>query len=204
MVRIILIVVGIGLSSYSIAQLNAEQEESIWSNIFLPSIEVGYQFPNSSLIESSLRIGTSIEYRIRNNNDFFIRLNYDTYNSRYRLVSNQEITNTISGTVQFTDLMIAPGYRFGDNTLRLMVSAMPGVRFYEFPEAFVDQNQIIIEQRSKSIFCTMILSTLEYYLDEKSAITFSVFHNQVWKSNDFWKDGRSATGFSVGFITSLL
>ncbi|MEO1254314.1 MAG: hypothetical protein AAFY41_05445 [Bacteroidota bacterium] len=188
---------------YSLAQ-GEDKKNSFWSRIFLPSIDVGYQVPNSDLIGGSVRIGTSIEYRIRNNNDFFIRVNYDTHGAKYSLTNNNNITNTIEGTVQFTDIISGPGYRLGDNTFRLMFAAMPGIKLYEFPRATLDGQQITVRSESKSIFTTVFLSTVEYYIDDKSALTFSLYQNQVWKKVDFWEDGGSAVGFSIGFITSLL
>lgn len=189
---------------YAMAQENqTNKSDSFWGRIFLPSIDVGYQFPNSDLIGSSVRIGTSIEYRIRNNNDFFFRLNYDTYTAKYNL-SGSNITNAIEGTVQLTDIVSGLGYRLGDNTFRLMFSVMPGIKLYEFPAATLDGQQIIVRSEAKSLFTTIFLSTLEYYVDEKSALTFSLYQNQVWREVDFWEDGGSAVGFSVGFITSLL
>ena len=187
------------------AQKNSGQvSDNFWSRIFLPSIDIGYQVPNSELISGAVKIGTSIEYRVKNNNDFFIRVNYDTYNSRYTLANNNNTTNTLEGTVQFSDLLIGPGYRLGDNTFRLMFAFMPGIKLYEFPTATVNGQQVIVSQDAKSTFTTLALSTLEYYIDEKSALTFSLYQNQVWNGVDFWQDGRSAIGFSIGFITSLL
>ena len=189
----------------AIAQENEEKiSNNFWSRVFLPSIDVGYQFPNSELIGGSIRIGTSIEYRARNNNDFFLRLNYDTYGATYTLANNNNTTNNIEGTVQFTDIVVGPGYRFGDNTFRLMFSAMAGTKRYDFPFATLDGQQITIRSESKSTFTTIFLSTVEYYLDEKSALTFSLYQNHVWRKVDFWEDGGSAVGFSIGFITSLL
>jgi hypothetical protein len=187
-----------------IAQDDSLNHENFWSRIFLPSIDAGYQIPNTDLLEGSVRIGTSIEYRIKNNNDFFIRLNYDTYGARYTLGENNTTTNTIEGTVQFTDLVSGPGYRWGDQTFRVMFAAMPGIKLYEYPTAQSDGQAIIIESTNRTVFTTIFLSTLEYYLDEKSALTFSLYQNQVWRKVDFWQDGGSAVGFSIGFITSLL
>jgi len=189
------------LGLFSEAQDNTD---SFWSRIFLPSIDAGYQFPNSDLIGGSVRIGTSIEYRIRNNNDFFIRLNYDTYGSNYTLGNQNNTTNTITGSVQFTDIVSGIGYRLGDNTFRLMFAFMPGVKLYEFPTASIDGQQVTVRSTSKSIFTSISLSTLEYYIDEKSALTLSLYQNQVWRKVDFWENGGSAVGFSIGFITSLL
>lgn len=190
---------------YTSAQDNAARDtDNFWGRIFLPSIDVGYQFSNSNWIGNSLRIGTSIEYRIRNNNDFFLRLHYDTYGAKYSLANKNNTTNTIEGTVQFTDIVSGLGYRFGDNTYRLMVAAMPGVKLYEFPTATLDGQLITVNASAKSIFTTIFLSTLEYYIDQKSAVTLSVYQNEVWNKIDFWEDGGSAIGFSVGFITSLL
>lgn len=187
----------------STAQGQTDSTNDFWSRIFLPSIDVGYQVPNSDLIGGSLRIGTSIEYRLRNNNDFFIRLNYDTYGAKYQLDNNNNTTNNIEGTAQFQDILFGPGYRLGDNTFRIMFSAMAGSKLYDVPVASVNGQQVTIISESKSIFTTMLLSTMEYYLDEKSALTFSIYQNQVWRKVDFWEDGGSAVGFSIGFITSL-
>ncbi|GAB4417412.1 MAG: hypothetical protein OHK0039_27720 [Bacteroidia bacterium] len=56
----------------------------------------------------------------------------------------------------------------------------------------------------RSLFTTSFLTVVEYYFDEKSALTLSLFQNQVWRKVDFWQDGGAAWGFSLGFITSLL
>jgi len=199
--RIKYTVILLALGLFSVAQ---DDTESFWSRIFLPSIDAGYQFPNSDLIGGSVRIGTSIEYRVRNNNDFFIRLNYDTYGANYTLSNQNNTTNTITGSVQFTDIVSGFGYRLGDKTFRLMFAFMPGVKLYEFPTASIDGQQIVVRSTSKSTFTSISLSTLEYYIDGKSALTLSLYQNQVWRKVDFWENGGSAVGFSIGFITSLL
>lgn len=190
---------------YAIAQDNSDAAQAgVFSRIFLPSVDVGYQFQNSDLIEGSLRIATSIEYRFKNNNDFFIRLSYDTYGARYNIANIGNTSNTIEGTVQVSDFFLAPGYRLGDKTFRFMISVMPGIKLYEYPIANVDGQRILISQTGNSLFTTSFLYSLEYYFDEKSALTLSMYNNRVWKEIDFWEDGRSAIGFSIGFITSLL
>ena len=191
------------IGAFSVVQGQTKPTDNFWSRIFLPSIDVGYQIPNSDLIKGSVRIGTSIEYRIRNNNDFFIRLNYDTYGAKYQLDNNNNTTNNIEGTAQFQDVIFGPGYRLGDNTFRIMFSALGGIKLYDVPVATLNGQQVIVESLSKSIFTSMLLSTGEYYIDEKSALTFSIYQNQIWRKVDFWEDGGSAIGFSIGFITSL-
>jgi hypothetical protein len=201
----ILLGLGMLLRLHGLAQGSEDSTSNAFlSRIFLPSIDVGYQVPNSSVINGSVRIATSIEYRLRNNNDFFIRLNYDTYGVRYKFQGRNLTSNTIEGSVQMADVFLAPGYRFGDNTFRLVLSFMPGIKIYEFPTATLDGQQIQISQKSKSLFTTTILSVIEYYFDQKSALTLSFYQNQVYQNVDFWEDGRAAFGFSIGFITSLL
>jgi len=178
-------------------------ETAFLKRIFLPSIDMGFQFPTSSVIEPSLRIATSVEYRFKNNNDFFIRLNYDTYGAKYRLASSIGPGSALEGTVNVSDVMLAPGYRFGDNKWRYMFAIMPGIKFYEYPELRQIDESFELTLRSGSLFTTSFLGTVEYYFDEKSAFTFSLYQNQVWEDVDFWADGRAAYGFSIGFITSL-
>lgn len=197
----LLAVIGFRLSAQ---EVDDKQVGDFWSRLFLSSVDVGYQVQNADLISNSVRIGTSIEYRIRNNNDFFIRMNYDTYGSAYVLSNGNNTTNTIEGTVQFTDVVSGIGYRLGDNTFRMMISVMPGIKLYEFPTAVTEGQRIIVRQESKTTFTSIFLVTLEYYVDQKSALTFSIYQNQVWKSVDFWQNDGSAFGVSLGFITSLL
>ncbi len=176
----------------------------IAQRIFLPSFDIGFQFPNSDLIGNSLVAKTSIEYRFRNNDDFFVRLSLDTYGAQYNLREVNNTTNNIEGTVQFSDFLIAPGYRFGDESFRILLSAMSGIKTYNFPTASLTGTTITIRQKSRSIFTSTFLIAGELYFDQKSAITLSLHYNQVWKNIDFWEDGGAAYGISIGFITSLL
>lgn len=176
----------------------------IAQRIFLPSFDIGFQFPASDLIGNSLVAKTSIEYRFRNNDDFFIRLSLDTYGAQYNLREVNNTTNNIEGTVQFNDFLLAPGYRYGDDSFRILVSAMSGIKTYDFPTANLSGSTITIRQKKRSIFTSTFLLAGEWYFDQKSAITLSLHFNQVWKNIDFWEDSGAAYGVSLGFITSLL
>jgi len=205
MTQRILLALALLLHAYSSPAQKTESDSSsrFLKRIFLPSLDAGYQINRSDLLGNSAKFTTSIEYRISNNNDFFVRLNYDTYGARYQLL-NSGTSNTIEGTVQVSDVLLAPGYRFGDNKFRIMLSVMPGIKFYEFPTASFNGVQFQINQEAKSVFTTSFLTTLEYYFDEKSAFTISLFENEVWQKVDFWEGSGSAVGVSLGFITSLL
>lgn len=200
---IICLIVGF-ISFQSFGQEEKLDSNRFWKRVFLPSIDAGYQFSNANLINNSIKIGTSIEFRYRNNNDVFLRLNYDTYGAEYNLLQSNNTTNSISGTVQFTDFLIAPGYRFGDKTYRMMFAVGPGWKMYDFPVGEINETDILISQDRRSVFTTSFMTALEYYFDEKSAITFTVYQNQVWDNVDFWEDHGGAWGFSLGFITSLM
>lgn len=178
--------------------------EGIAGRIFLPSLELGYQFHNSSTLGSAFVTKTSIEYRLKNNNDFFIRLSYDTYGARYLLPLNNLTTNTIEGTVQISDIFLAPGYRLGDDKFRCLFSIMSGIKLYEFPSATQENQQITISQDNRALFTSSALICSEYYFDQKTALTLSLHYNQVWKKVDFWADGIVGLGLSIGFITSLV
>ena len=183
---------------------STKTKRSFASRIFQPSLDVGYLHPNSGLLGGAMTTRTSLEYRIRNNNDLFVRLGYDTYGSRYKLPVSTSTTNTIEGTVNVQDVFLAPGYRFGDRTFRITISLMPGMKFYEFPVATVEGQSIALSNKSRRIFTSSVMSSLEFYFDEKSALTLSLFQNQVWEKTDFWTDGGGAYGISLGFITSLV
>ncbi len=192
------------LSLSALAQ-QAEEEDKInfGEQIFLPSIEIGYLSNSANSLSGGVITKTSIEYRVRNNNDVFFRINYDNYNADYTLNPENNLTNVITGTAAFTDLLFGAGYRFGDNQFRFFTMLQSGLKYYNFPEFVQNNTTINIEQRKRNIFSTRITLGLEYYLNEKSAVSFDLLQSQVWKRRDFWSNSGSAIGFSIGFITAL-
>ncbi len=181
-----------------------EPRQTFGEQVFLPSIEIGYMHELADELGGGVLLKTSIEYRVRNNNDIFFRINYDTYNADYELDPENGITNVIKGTAHFTDLLFGAGYRFGDNKWRCFIMVQPGIKYYNFPEPVITNTAINIEQGKSRTFCTRATLGFEYYITEKSAISLDFLQGQVWDETAFWKDSGSAIGFSVGFITSLM
>lgn len=188
---------------FTLAGQEAAGDENFGSQIFLPSIEIGYVGNSADVLSGGVLVKTSLEYRVRNNNDLFFRLNYDNSTADYTLGSENALTNVIEGTASFNDLLFGTGYRFGDNKLRMFIMLQAGVKYYNFPE-FVQTNSVIsISQAKSNVFSTRATLGFEYYFTEKSAFSFDLLQNQVWDEKDFWNESGSAYGFSVGFITSL-
>ncbi|WKN43065.1 hypothetical protein [Tunicatimonas pelagia] len=74
---------------------------SLREQIFLPALEIGYLYNGAQSLSGGLLVKTSIEYRLKNNNDVFFRLNYDTYDTKYKLENINGLTNIINGTAFF-------------------------------------------------------------------------------------------------------
>lgn len=178
-------------------------EKKFGKQIFLPSIEMGYVHNNASALSGGIITKTSIEFRLRNNNDLFSRVNYDIHNTEYTLESINLASNIIKGKASFSDILAGLGYRFGDAKFRYFLMAQSGIRLYNYPIAIQNGNEITIEQGGNSIFMTRATIGVEYYFDEKSAVSFEVFQSQVWDKVDFWKDRGDGVGFSLGIITAL-
>ena len=186
-----------------VSQTDSTDEAAFGRQIFLPSIEVGYIFQLSDDLSGGIIMKTSIEYRLRNNNDVFFRLNYDNYSSEYQLSSSTNPADILEGTTVFSDILLGGGYRFGDRKHRFFLMAQPGIKLYDYPIATFKNNSIQITKKREEIFTTRFSLGYEYYFNEKSAVNFDLIHNQVWDNSFFWSDSGVALGFSVGFITSL-
>ncbi|MEL6559072.1 MAG: hypothetical protein AAFQ94_12865 [Bacteroidota bacterium] len=191
------------LWSLGLAGQETTNEDSFGAQIFLPSIEIGYVGNSADELSGGVLVKTSIEYRVRNNNDIFFRINYDNSTADYTLDPVNAITNVIEGTASFNDLLLGAGYRFGDKKLRTFIMLQAGIKYYNFPE-FTQTNSVIsIAQGRNNAFSTRATIGFEYYFTEKSAFSLDLLQNQVWDKQDFWRESGSAYGFSVGFITSL-
>lgn len=178
--------------------------QTFGDQIFLPAIDIGYMYHGSNQLLGGVIIKTSIEYRFRNNNDLFIRINYDTHNAEYTLDNLSTMTNVINGKTAFTDILLGAGYRFGAEKLQYFVMIQPGTRLYNYPNAIQNGNTITIEQSNNSIFTARTTLGLEYYFNAKAALSVDLFQSQVWKSKDFWDNQNGgALGFSIGITTAL-
>lgn len=157
---------------------------------------------SSDLLSGGLLTKTSLEYRIRNNNDVFFRLNYDAIDARYEIETNG-ISNVVEGKVGFSDLIGGMGYRFGDNDFRIFVLAQAGVRFYTFPVLENRDSILVAREESRNLFTTRFTLGLEYYIDQKTAFTVELAQGQMWKRADFWQDGTGSFGITAGVVTTI-
>lgn len=196
----ILLLLCICLSVQTFAQ--EKKKSKFGSNIFLPSLEIGYIDNNSELLTGGILMKTSLEYRWRNNNDFFFRLNYDNNDADYS-ITQTGISNVLESKARFSDLLGGLGYRFGERDFRLFLLAQGGWKFYNFPVLEQVNNTFTLKESSQTITMTRFTLGLEYYFDEKSAFTFEVIQSSVLDKVDFWADKTGSWGFAVGFITSL-
>ena len=179
-------------------------EKKAYGEFFSPTLEIGYVRNPSKSLSDGLMIKTSIEYRLKQVNDFFFRANYDTYDVKYNLENLNNLSNIVKGTAYFSDLMAGVGYRFGKQKNRFTLLVQPGVKFYDFPVATNENNIITINQAGKSLFVNRITAGYEYYINSKSAFTIDVFGNMVGKKVDFWNEKRGAFGLSIGFTTAIM
>ncbi len=186
------------------SQTDTKAKHNIGEQIFLPALEIGYVHNISDILSGGLILKTSIEYRLRNNNDVFFRLNYDTYDAEYRLQNLNGLTNIVNGTVLFSDLLLGGGYRFGETKYRYFLMLQPGIKFYNYPQATQSASDINIRQESRNVLTSRFTFGFEYYLNEKSAFSIDLFQNQVWVKKDFWNEQGSGIGLSIGFTTALL
>jgi len=184
------------------AQGQEEKKSTFGSRLFLPSLEVGYVGYGSNMLKGGLLTKFGIEYRFRNNNDIFLRLNYDNRDASYKL-QEPALTNVVEGKVGFSDLIFGLGYRFGDNTFRMFGLLQAGQMYYSYPEFEQQGNTIVIREPNRTMVITRATLGFEYYLDEKTAITLEFLQSAFWKQQDFWEDHQGSFGFSVGVITSL-
>jgi hypothetical protein len=160
-------------------------------------------FNKSEILQGGVIVKTSIELRLRNNNDFFFRVNYDPYTSDYQVSDIDGTTNILNGEASFSDLLLGLGYRFGENKFRYFLMIQPGIKFYNVPVATQNANIVNVELDGRNIFTTRTTLGFEYYFNEKAAFSIDFFQNQVWRRVDFWPDRGDAYGFSVGVITAL-
>jgi hypothetical protein len=172
--------------------------------IFSPSLEVGFIDYKTSELSSSIVFKSSVEFRFHNNSDFFLRANYDTYNSKYTIDNAGNFGNILKGTAFFSDVLLGVGYRHGTNNHRFFGLLQPGIKFFDYPTATQNQQVIEVNQTRRRIFNGRLSLGYEYYINEKSALTLEVFHGNTFQNTYFWRQSGASNGLSIGFVTALL
>ena len=186
----------------SFGQDNDENKKGIRYRIFLPSLEIGYVDYGSQELSGGIMIKTAIEYRLKTQDSFYFRLNYDNRRATYK-TTPVGLTNVIEGKVNFSDLIGGVGYRFGKDKLQWIVLLQGGVSFYDVPEFEINGTTLNLKNKGKNVPISRLTIGLEYYLDSNSAITLELLQSQFWNQEDFWKDNQSAWGISLGVTATL-
>ena len=186
----------------ALAQSENQDEGDFANNTFMPSIEVGYVFNLADNLSGGLLWKTSLEYRLRNNNDVFVRLNYDDADANFTL-SEPGLTNVIEGSLSIKDLLLGGGYRFGDSKFRAFLLLQGGVRFYSYPVIEEAAPSVTISLDGRRLFTSRVTLGFEYYFSERSAFAVEVLQGNAWEKKDFWSERTTSAGFSVGFIATL-
>ena len=179
-----------------------EEESSFANHTFMPSIDIGYQWNATPQLSGGLITRTSLEYRIRNNNDVFFRLNYDNAQGRFEF-EDRETTQVIAGNVGMNYLLGGAGYRFGNKKVRSLVLLQAGWNFYSIPELEQEGTVLLVSERNGRAFATRVTAGLEYYIGERTALTLEVMVGNQWQKKDFWPSNGLSTGVSVGIVTTL-
>lgn len=189
--------------SSSYAQEDEADEKKFAKNVFLPSFEIGYIHNNANILSGGLLMKTSLEYRFTNNNDWFLRFNYDNSNANYNF-DFEDFSNVLEGKTRFSDLLLGLGYRLGDKKWRSFLLVQGGTKFYNYPTLEQNGQTLALKDASNQLGLSRVTLGLEYYFDEKSAVSVEVLQSAVWKKQDFWNEKTGSWGILVGFITSLL
>lgn len=197
---VFLLLISAALSSF--AQSEPTDEADFAKNTFMPSIEVGYVFNLADNLSGGLLWKTSLEYRFRNNNDAFVRLNYDDADANFT-IREPGLTDVIEGNLSIKDLLFGIGYRFGDSKFRAFVLLQGGYRFYSYPVVEQDNQSIAIRSDGRRLFTSRVTLGFEYYFNERSGFAVELLEGNVWEKRDFWSERTGSAGFSVGFIATL-
>ncbi len=188
---------------YCVFSQNVVDKEvnTISKRIFLPAIEMGYVYENSKILGGGLLIKTSIEYRSKQN--VFYKLNYDVFDTEYKLNNINNFTNIIQGKTAIEDIVMGVGYRVRKSKVRYFLLYQLGVRFYDYPKSEQTNDIIIILQKKNTNTLSRYSLGTEYYINSKSAITLEIFFANVWRKKDFWKTNNNSLGITIGFTTTI-
>ena len=192
------------LTFFSFGQNSIEvskKESNSSSAVFLPALEIGYMNEQTRFLSGGLLMKTSIEYRTKKN--IFFKLNFDAASTRYNLDAIPGETNIIEGTTAMEDLLLGVGYRIGKNKVQWFLLNQMGVRFYDYPKINHGDGVISVLQENKSIGFNRFSVGIEYYLDDKMAVTLEGFSGSALHQKDFWEDKISSIGLTIGVTTAL-
>lgn len=202
-ITLFLLLVFSGLAFTGFAQTETESEGEYNPKLFTSYFEMGYIFERSPDLGNGLVTKTGFEYRLQNANSIFFRVNYDSYSTSYTPEATNLSIQFTDNSVDFSDALAGLGYRYGEKNLKVTALVQGGLKFYNHPTVFQNEDVIMIGEVDGSLAMSRTTIGIEYFLDETFAITFDIFQNHVWSAEYFWTDKRGGHGFTVGLVGSF-
>ncbi len=176
--------------------------ENLFSRIYFP-----FDFGVSTLFSEALDNGTlsktGVEYRLKHKNGLYFRLNFDNRKSDYLLNALSPITNIENGTVQFSDIVIGPGYRIGNQKWQFTGLVQTGNTNYSIDNVAQNSSGFRKISIQRNLLLSKTSTGLEYYLYENAALTFEVSYLYHWQQKDFFIENPNGLTFSIGLTTTL-
>ena len=197
--KVFLWIMMLSLPYLSVAQ---DVKKTFLSHLFFP-FDFGGSLYSSESLHSGGLAKTGLEYRFDTKNAFSIRFNFDNRSADYKLKADSKISNIENGTIQFSDLVIGPGYRYGNKKWRFTCLVQLGNTNYSITK--VEQNGSSFKGVStkRNLFISKASIGIEYYLFETVALTFETSHLYHWQKMDFFKDNSNGLTWSIGITTTL-
>ena len=189
----------LGLSFSLAAQ---ERKEKFFSHLYFP-FDFGSAMYSSESLHSDGLVKTGLEYRFNRKNAFFIRFNFDNRSADYKMKSDSEISNIENGTIQFSDLVIGPGYRYGNEKYQFTCLFQLGNTNYSITN--VEQNGSSFKGVStkRNLIISKASFGIENYIFETVALSLETSHLYHWQKKDFFKENSNRLTWSIGITTTL-
>lgn len=195
----ILLLLTLILASQAFAQDSTSVDHS--QRIFMPSIQMGYVNNHADELSGGLFIQTSLEYQTPKG--IFFRVNYDDYDTSYKLQNPQNELGTLNGKVSFSEFIGGIGIRKVMNKHNLLVLVQSGYRFFDTPLIVEEGNNISVVLESGNANMNRYTIGYEYEVTPKTFIILEIFGSHVWEAQDYWENNQWATGITLGVTATL-
>lgn len=183
------------------AKAQSNEASSFLEKLYFP-FDFGYTLPIDKNMNSGGLIKTGLEFRIKKEQGFFIRFNFDNRTNNFNIKENQT-TNVVVGKIKFDDYVIGAGYRLGDNKIKVFRLCQGGISTFNFPTIIGSTNNFMLDEQEKSMPVIKLTLGFEYYVAQNAALTIETGYILHTTNTVFWNKKFSIFGLSVGLTTTL-
>ncbi len=182
----------------------ASPATSLGSKFYFPNA-IGLSVPfkdNPAMLRTGFALNTAIEYRPREENSSFLKIDVNFLNNNYTAHQFNVPTNIIQGKLSSVFILMGAGYRAKAGRWAFFAEVLPGLGLRSYDKATINDEGVLISRVTNDYFALKAAPGIEYYIKKHFDIFFEPAYYKYFSHKGFNSPRSQIMSFNIGVATA--